>query len=850
MKTLRFFFIIFIGLATHLFAEAIPGENDICYDEPYTEQADLTPTPSICMGFGGINCRNIIPIKNISGEDVSDITVVLTSDGIMSGSFNDGCGVKDDLGTCYNDSDHTVGGKITIFGYSFVYDLDDMTNDDNERDTYTESAVSINFNNKKLYTTYTIDGQDYYAEVLPCGDTGGATYESGPFDSWDTFRDDDTQPPADRNISTKIVNQTFKLSLASLNRENNAYENKTGTGTVDVAIYPANSTTAISNHVTFDPVHHDHVSESDDFNVTQIEQNATVGFKSCSTYSNGTYVLYDDDECSESTTINSCTALTVTQPIWRICYATDNFAVRPYSFRLFGLNAYKRAGEDFNLTIKTVDEANALLDSGTVNDVSSTPNYNKSLSDLDIAATFYVPTSAELTQMQDDTGETDVTTCPSAGSFTFDDNNFTNGTVEGVFRYSETGIIRVNVSEHIGSEFAKVDADDSNDSVRLIGASNILFDTNDINKTNLLLFIPYQFDTNATFKTVNDQNWTYISNEVNNSAYSTYTTPLQGAYIEYTITAKNKDGNVVQNYTKTCFPDIDEVNAPRVNGLKLNTTFDLFLDATIESSKAANLSFYTQGADTSPIWTLNKNSDFNEGNNTTQEWIDQWQFTNGVGVSRVYLSINRKANVTRNPIVITLHDANTSTSWMTNAGATNIFNPAQVNKNIFFYYGRTHAPRQRFVGQDANASIAYEVFCYGTDCDKTLLQDGLNSKTTDDPRWFVNSKHHTIDGSAGDVNQKTYSVGSGYVTQTTAATGNAPDHVGLHYNADRGYPYKTTMQNSASPWLLYDKFDANISKNEFEVEFINGANSWAGKHETNTTTNANASDKTNRRTMW
>jgi hypothetical protein len=823
---------------------------DVCYANPYTEDADLLPTPSVCMGFGGVNCRNIIPIVNVSDGNLTDIKVSLTSDGIMSGSFKDGCGVKDDLGNCENVSDHTIGGQITILGYSFLYTLDDMTTQDNQRDTYTESAVSINFNNKKLYATYEKDGKYYYTEINPCAGGDEPSYLTGPFDAWDTFRDDNTQPPADRNISTKIVNQAFNLSLASLNKDNDAYQNKDGNGTVDVAIYPASSTVAISNHITFNPITTDHIASSDDFNVTQAEKNATVGFKSCSTYVNNFYTFYDNDACSESNIINDCTTpTTINNPIWRICYATDNFAVRPYSFRLFGLNAYKRAGEDFNLTIKTVDEANSLLDSGTVDSVNGTANYNEPLDNLNINANFYVPTSAELTQMQTDTGESNVTSCPSSGSFTFDNNNFTNGNVNGVFRYSETGILRVNISEKIGSEFAKVDTDDTNESVRLIKSTNTISDVNDINKTNLLLFIPYQFDTNATYKTVNDQNWTYISNEVNRSTYTTYTTPLQGAYIEYTITAKNKDGNIVQNYTKTCFPDIDEVNAPRVNGLKLNTTFDLFLDSTIESSRAANVSFYTQDNNGSAIWAPNKNYNFIEGNNTTQEWVDQWQFNDGIGKSRVYFSINRKTNITTNPIVITVHDANTSTSWMGNTGATNVFNPAQLDKNATFYYGRAIAGKQRYeVPTDSpyNANIYYEIFCYGATCNKTLLPP--SAKHINDIRWYQNTQHNTsIDGNVSNVFEEggANRVISSVPNNTTNLT-----TVNIHYDGTLGYPYTTTMKVNASNWLIYDENNANATTNSFEAEYNKASSGWSGERETDTTTKAPNTAKTNRRTMW
>ena len=58
------------------------------------------------------------------------------------------------------------------------------------------------------------------------------------------------------------------------------------------------------------------------------------------------------------------------------------------------------------------------------------------------------------------------------------------------------------------------------------------------------------------------------------------------------------------------------------------------------------------------------------------------------------------------------------------------------------------------------------------------------------------------------------------------------------------------MENNASNWLIYNKYNPNATTNEFQVEFIKPGGDWAGVHETNSTTNKNASDNTNRRLMW
>jgi hypothetical protein len=170
-------------------------------------------------------------------------------------------------------------------------------------------------------------------------------------------------------------------------------------------------------------------------------------------------------------------------------------------------------------------------------------------------------------------------------------------------------------------------------------------------------------------------------------------------------------------------------------------------------------------------------------------------------------------------------------------------------------YGRTHAPRQRIAGSDGDVFIYYEAYCNGNDssgtsCKKSLLPDGEGSISTDDPRWFTNNNHigGGSDGAVGTIAQKN---GATDVTKTAldnTTLGKAK--VTLHYDGTKGYPYKTTMTNTPNSWLIYNKYNSGASVNEFEVEFTDTSNTWAGEHETDNTTNVRSSDKTNRRTMW
>ncbi len=241
------------------------------------------------------------------------------------------------------------------------------------------------------------------------------------------------------------------------------------------------------------------------------------------------------------------------------------------------------------------------------------------------------------------------------------------------------------------------------------------------------------------------------------------------------------------------------------------------------------------------------------------------------GLANTILNLNydRNNSFEVNPEEVTFNNYNVD---CTNAATDCTFNAdldnnktaqgrENFNNTVKYYYGRTHAPRNRFVGPGPHSAfIYYEVFCNGTTvggstCDKTLLQNGLSSVVTDDPRWFRNQAHVVAsNGSAGlangsDITQKNAAnVATGALNNAAAGQTTAP----LTYNENRGYPYKATMQNNASRFLIYNRYDITNTNtlNEFEVEFVNSANTWAGQKTTNTRTFDTSSKKTNRRSMW
>ncbi|HIP54873.1 MAG TPA: hypothetical protein EYH11_05320 [Sulfurimonas autotrophica] len=815
-----------------------------------------------------------IPIRNTSEDTLMDVQVFIDSFSLFDNFQR--CDIfnrNDSHENCKQESDVSFASNLATFGNKgILYNLQSLMSnivDDEVERLFFESTFSLlNSNDYKLIATYKKNGTGYTGIVPSCT---SSTSENetvstiGSFDAWDTTRDNASIPPSDRNISTKIVNKAFTLSLASLNKKANGYEIKNGSGDINVAIYPKNSTTPISNHVSFNPTANPHTSVAS-FTVAQAQRDAVVGFQLCATYENNTttgetlYHLYGSTACSSQTVFNDCNAITSGTPTWHLCYSTDNFAIRPYAFRVFGGDSYNRAGEDFNITIKAVDQINYdKNDSSSYDRVSGASKYNVNFSDLTLTFNFYTPTNDEINIMYNNvtgtkladinTKRARVANCPHSGTSTKlnPTDSFVDGNLTAKLKFSETGILTITVSETIGHEFAIVDSDDTPKSKRFIQASLVINSKSNISQTSLLLINPYSIDTVAEYNTSTSKEWVYMDDI--SSTTTNHTKPNMSAYIHYIVTARNKDGAITKNFTSTCFPDT-KVSCPRVNGLQLNTTYNLRLTATLNTTADVNLSIYNADKNNNTLFIAPDDQYANllKGNNTlTKATMYPKQFTDGVAESYVHFNVDKNISVAQNPVTIKVIDTNTSLGWTSSASPAAL-NGDTLNRSYSFLYARTHTQRQQFIGTDGNTPIFYEVYCSGSDCDKTLLPNGVASKITDDPRWFINTLHNPLaDGSVTHVTQKG---SASTVITTTLSHTTGKTTASLHYNATKGYPYKTTMEINSAKWLVYNKYNPNATTYEFAVEFISQSSDWAGVRETDTTTNKNASENTNRRLMW
>jgi hypothetical protein len=472
----------------------------------------------------------------------------------------------------------------------------------------------------------------------------------------------------------------------------------------------------------------------------------------------------------------------------------DVFAIRPEKFVL-----EPSTSEDIELLSAGVDH-NTTLKALQYNSSSATSGYNLAYvgsDDFNVSVNKYNPDGSINNSLH--------------GTFTFAANNFnvvngvstdSSGNHEVVaLTYDDIGKIAIHIQD---TTWAQVDIDNEDTAEDCSGA----YICGDINAT----FIPDHFSLENVAINNSGSNYTYFSNDLNISAA-----------FSLTISAKNAQDATTQNFDSGSWEN------------PLTVTYEV----TAETGLTLN-----KNEISSPLKLGFANGSYTLSNTETNS------------SKKLMFNYNRAVSTSYNPLLKSGSDMNLtmSSQFDSSSGATKVLTRSSLaDNNATFVFARSHAPRQRFTGDTAETSIYFEVYCYTTDtrgkvCKKELLPNGLNSKQTDDPRWFINTQHTSAtQGTQGVITQKN---GSGDITQDSVGTiSNGEVKVTLKYDGTN-YPYKATMEMNSSTWLIYNKYDASATTNEFEVEFGATDSAWAGAHETNTTTTNSASSKTNRRLMW
>lgn len=472
--------------------------------------------------------------------------------------------------------------------------------------------------------------------------------------------------------------------------------------------------------------------------------------------------------------------------------STDNFAIRPDTYTsTISPSGTQVAGHDFSLTTVAKGYNNTSLTGydGDANVTAQTQISTCSVPDGNLTVGGVTPAVIHFNGV--DTNVSNSVKFGDIGVFDMNTTDFTWTAVDSV-----KNPVECIVDSHTNIA-------DANGKIGCLTRSTI-------NPT----VIPDHFDINGTL--ANGSNgFTYLLNFENNVSVD----QNRSALLNVNATAKAETNTITSNYSSACYAK---------NG---TSTLTLTLNPAPPSGDLNKL-----------LWYDDINNSINGNVLLTAPLTlthPSGRFTNGVGNLRYRLNFDRNITKVVNPFLTTINN-------MSVIDTDNVDGNNSIDNNATFVFGRTHASRQRYEGNTGTANIYYESFCFGASCNKTLLPNGVNSNRTDDVRWYWNQNHNTTnDGTVGTVTQK----GGAGTVSATAPTAANPAQTTLNYNGSKGYPYRTTMENNASNWLIQNEYNPNATRNEFQVEFdLTG--DWTGEHETNTTTKSHSGATTNRRLMW
>ena len=328
----------------------------------------------------------------------------------------------------------------------------------------------------------------------------------------------------------------------------------------------------------------------------------------------------------------------------------------------------------------------------------------------------------------------------------------------------------------------------------------------ELSTTQQFTFSPKEFQNRLSIQNFNSGNFTYIAG----------TDANMSADLNLQATAVLDDGTTTAtNYTNGCFSK------------DINSTITLITNPTAQwltnNSTAINRIVYLDdnGA------TTNFENNITAGQATLSS--DKSNFNSGIANVTAHFNFSRSDTVPDEPFIINRNDFNL-TIIDTNNVTGNSYNPT-VNSTTKFYYGRSHAPDQRFDENPATASILYEVYC--NNCNRATM--GMNSypESSDSINWYVNNDHTALNqGKFNNVN----------LTSADGTTMNTYQLNSVRLQAPK-VPHKDKIQLNSDSWLVHAPTD-------FLVEFYSDQTGWAGEGKLGATVDTNVSTTQNRRLDW
>ena len=467
--------------------------------------------------------------------------------------------------------------------------------------------------------------------------------------------------------------------------------------------------------------------------------------------------------------------------------STDAFAIRPDRFEV----------EGFDYTDK-----NPLIASKKVNftikavmaDGTPTKKYNQNI--ISNKTLFYIKDKIYSKGKYDE---------DSVLPYGFKINQkFKDGIANIITSYKEVGELSFVVKETKDDAFAMIDKNDESSDLLLIKPS----------KEITFRVIPDHFDIKYTNFVKNDI--TLIANEINDMSRT----------ITFDIEAKN----INDDYTTTRYEK---------GGYSYDTNLSIY--NYIKTQEKSNLSLISNLKNIKKFTPISYKNGSSKTSVITSFDISANDFDKGVLKNNILLNnFERSKNKPLEPIE--LHTSKVKiieTNGIKNHLVSGENKDDTKNK---FYYAKIHVPSpQSVAGNSMDVNYYYEVYC--KNCDKDYFPHTKNRASIDDVYWYILPS-----------NVYNYLNGCNYTFKRFAVGQNGIKHNDLSNDKQKitidKPPYEDRVYYSSKDYLLFDKYNKNITEHYFDIKFTPKKAIWAGEGEKGSTVDTQINQVGNPSIEW
>ncbi|GEM_PF-4681679 len=872
--------------------QTITHGTAICIDIGDFFSIALSPPPGIPLKG---SCEKQITLRNISDENLTDVSTQLITDSLFNGSMFDDCGVdgisRKSSGEC-TDSNMMDAGFMSMGGLfqgrSVTYDpVPDFAPDD-EHSTYTDTKLSGSFLNSSTYVgTYIKKDENgvlhlYSGELKKCDEITDQVFEvNTSVDAVDKYETDGYD--AGKGLKTRVAKKTYSPDTSS---DANLYS-------LDV-IYLGNSDPAApmtynaANMTVFiyllddecnNPVK---LKDTDGkwlmaviekgeitgstpaFKLDKISRKARIGMRYIDF---NKLILEGGPTCLQNSSTGGNAVPGMPQ-----CVASD------HQYKLaFGEEAYQRCkvnnGEPCKPNHHGVgdapyDHAYGCYECtmGSMPGSCSSDNFAIRPDKFDISTS-----SADFPELLRSGKDYNLSLTAKddddsvSGDYNITSYNWTNDLDGNATKYFKDGTIDTS-----GLLFGDVDINTSVTAYSVAGKSSFTA----TEPANAQEVIPVSYDDVGLITLiVYDKNWAAVDNDdtpmdCNDSHAHTYICGEKNAtfipdhfelkevnvtnrrkdqnltylssdlnmsaHVELTIKAVNAKGDVTKNFRKG--------SKYYENPLEVNITVPYTV--TFPDGTERNMTVIDKNVSSALLGF--GGSDAN-GTHTIA-----WDDSNKT--QRLLFNYKREYNTPINPFEVngTIIDVNVTSVYTSSSGTVaTITGGDNADKNATFVYARAKATKDIYDDVTDNViftPIKVEVYCnqWPISAQNCPSVDVINGQTND-YKWFISTDHSTQDND-GNITLKS---DIGTVSSTVNITNNGIDK-NIEVMPPETLPatVNITFDTGTNSWLVYNPNSDILDPNPFyQVNFV-GTMDWAGYGQTGNVLDSNSSTKKNKRLGW